>query len=98
MNGVLDLAMEVKFLSVLRHPNIIKMRATMEEENCCVKDYFVVLDRLDLTLDSKINIWRRDMPHGLWAKAIRERENLFFKRLIVGIDICSAFVYLHDNR
>ena len=54
INGVIDLAVEARFLSVVRHPNIIKMRAMAVTSPFSTKEpFFVVLDRL---YDSK---WSR---------------------------------------
>jgi hypothetical protein len=52
INGVVDLAVEARFLSVVRHPNIIKMRAMAATNPFSTHDpFFVVLDRLyDSTL------------------------------------------------
>ncbi len=95
--GVIDLAMEVKFLSVLRHPHIIKMRA-IANVNSCSENFFVVLDRLNLTLGEQIKIWKKEVPNGFLPSARQKREDLWHDRLVVGHDICSAFSYLHEKK
>ena len=59
VGGVIDLAIESRFLSVIRHPNIIKMRGVA---NCNPYDrgFFVILDRLYSTLTMKIIQWKKD--------------------------------------
>lgn len=47
INGVVDLAIEARFLSVVRHPNIIKMRAmALTSPFSLDEPFFVILDRL----------------------------------------------------
>jgi hypothetical protein len=52
--------MEVKFLAVLRHNHIIKMRA-LADVPYTSKDFFIVMDRLSETLDDRIEkVWKKD--------------------------------------
>jgi len=95
VSGVIDLAMEVKFLSILRHPHIIKMRAMANVDHCS-KDFFILLDRLNVTLTKKIDIWKKEMPTGFGKK--EAKEEFFCERLIVGYDICSAVAHLHEHK
>ena len=95
--GVIDLAMEVKFLSILRHRNIIKMRA-MSNVGTCTRDFFIILDRLDLTLGEQVKLWKKELPSGFGSKARQRKEEFFCERLIVGYDICSALSYLHKHQ
>lgn len=94
--GVIDLAMEVKFLSVLRHPHIIKMRA-MADVNSCSKQFFILLDRLNITLTKQFTIWKKEAPTGFGPGAKRKKEDFLCERLMVGHDICSALGHLHEN-
>ena len=41
VNTVVDIAIEAKFLSVVRHPNIIKMRATSAGDICSSNSFLV---------------------------------------------------------
>ncbi len=95
--GVIDLAMEVKFLSILRHPNIIKLRAVADMDSCA-KNFFIMLDSLDLTLGDQIDVWRKQKPGGFGCQARKKREEDFSDRLCIGYDICSALSYIHANR
>jgi hypothetical protein len=98
-NGVIDLAMEVKFLSVVQHPHIIKMRA-MSNVGYCEKDFFILLDRLDMTLNGKVVIWKKELPSifAMGKKSKEKRDDHFCHRLVVGYDLCSALVYLHEKQ
>lgn len=59
MTGVMDLAIEAKFLAVVRHSKIIHIRAVAD---CSPYDdgYFLVLDRLYGTLYDRLSIWEKE--------------------------------------
>lgn len=91
---------EAKFLASLSHPNIIKLRgmaaagtsgfATLHE-----RGYFLLLDRLQCTLEHKIEHWRN------FNKAVRgdnkKRRGFLAERLHVSFDVAAALSYLHNN-
>jgi hypothetical protein len=96
INAVVDLAVEARFLSVVRHPNIIKMRA-MEGTGSFHPSFFVVLDRLYDIMPVRINKWKRQAGSGLRAmlKSKKAKEAFFVERLTVAYDIACALTYLH---
>jgi serine/threonine protein kinase len=99
INGVVDLAVEARFLAVIRHPNIIKMRAT------CLgtpfsPEYFVVLDRLYDIMGQRITKWKKKQPKGLGRMMDRKgKKELAFwlERVTVAYDLGCAIKYLHDS-
>jgi Protein tyrosine and serine/threonine kinase len=102
VNGVVDLAIEAKFLSVLQHDNIIKMRAvascsTFDATNC----YFIVLARLYDTLTVRLGKWKKQQPTGmrkvLDRKGKKERAQ-FVERLTFAFDLSCALKYLHSKK
>ena len=58
VNAVVDLAVESRFLSVIRHPNIVKMRA-MEETDPFHSGFFLVLDRLFDIMPQRLQKWKK---------------------------------------
>ena len=69
--GVTDLAMEMKFLSILKHPHIIKMRG-IASVHPCQESFFIVLDRLYETLQQKVDdTWTKE------AQKLSGRMGLF---------------------
>jgi hypothetical protein len=100
INGVVDLAVEARFLSVIRHPNIIKMRA-MANTSPYTLDFFVVLDRLYDILGQRIQKWKKQKPGNfrkLTDRAGKKESALWLERLTVAYDLASALQYLHDTK
>lgn len=92
---------EAKFLASLSHPNIIKLRgmaaagtsgfASMEE-----RGYFLLLDRLQCTLEHKIEHWR-NFEKALSLDNGKKRRSFLAERLHVAFDVAAALSYLHSN-
>lgn len=69
--------------------------AKMEE-----RGYFLLLDRLQCTLEDKIDIWREydDELAASDSPDIEQTEKEFLaERLHVSFDVCAALDYLHSN-
>jgi serine/threonine protein kinase len=102
INGVVDLAIEAKFLAVLRHPNIIKMRAmAYHGPYSTIGPYFIVLDRLYDTLSSRILRWRKERPSlvaGLFGAGREARKKFWNERIFVALDIANGLKYLHEKQ
>lgn len=104
--GAKDLVMEAHFLSALDHENIIQLRgwaaagiggfATTGRAD----GFFLILDRLNLTLAKKISFWREDAKtkKGLMKGRNTERNRLFQERLKTAVDVAAAVTYLHERR
>jgi hypothetical protein len=102
INGVVDLTIESRFLSVIRHPNIIKMRAMAVSSPYSINEpYFVVLDRLYDILGQRIAKWKKQKP-GSMAKLLdrkgRKEAAFWVERITVAYDLTLALSYLHDKR
>lgn len=100
--GMIDLAVEAKMLSIVYHPNIIKMRGLAKGP--LIDDYFfIILDRLYETLDKRVNRWYQQDKHlkghlfGLGKNKPGMRK-LLLERMTVAYDLAAAFFYLHENR
>jgi len=102
LGGVMDLAIETRFLAVVRHPNIIKMRAVSDIDPYQDR-YFIVLDRLYDTLTQRVAAWKDSRRKMTGFNKVRDlkgdkKKALWIDRLLVAHDICSALRYLHVNR
>jgi hypothetical protein len=109
--GRIDLAIEIKYLHALDHPNIIKMRGVFETADELHPDRFFLMDRLYGTLEDKIEEWGqiklRNSTRGVAKfmskikRAAQDNETmqkLMVTRLTVAHDIASAFKYMHAHQ
>mmetsp|Transcript_1989 Transcript_1989/g.5517 ORF Transcript_1989/g.5517 Transcript_1989/m.5517 type:complete len:557 (+) Transcript_1989:162-1832(+) len=69
-----DLAVEAAYMSALDHPNILSVRGLPIHGLDSLQEgrhdsYFIVLDRLQDTLDKRISTWRRTQDMPLLGKA-----------------------------
>ena len=98
INGIIDLAIEAKYLAVIRHPNIIKMRA-MAVGTPYSRNFFVVLDRLYDILSYRLTLWKKRKPSGL-KKLLdtkgKKATAFWLERITVAHDLACALKYLHS--
>lgn len=101
-DGSIDICIEAKFLSILSHPNIIKLCGISKVPGGDPRS-FLVLDRLYDTIGSRILCWRKDIKEqnkGLFSKLKRGNKYKWFweERLLAMYDIARAMRYLHKNQ
>ncbi|KAG7371553.1 WD domain, G-beta repeat-containing protein kinase [Nitzschia inconspicua] len=103
MQGVADMATETRVLSSLTdHPNIIKLRGIARGSEMPFRnDYFILLDRLYDTLESRMKKWKSlDKQWSGVQGLVRDprqtkRKQLWLDRLSFAYDLSSALSYLH---
>jgi serine/threonine protein kinase len=103
--GALDLAIEIRYLSVLWHPNIVKLRGISKTKTTSMET-FLLMDRLYGTLDSTFVGWEQlqAMNQGCCGGGGGNYKNdpaarEFLKsRLLVAYDLTCAFHYLHEAK
>lgn len=97
--GMMDMAIETRFLSGLKHPSIIKMRAVAYCDPYNSK-YFIVMDRLYDTLDHRLLTWRKKL--GMSAlkpwKLNRTVSSVMNDKLASAYDLASAIKYMHTKK
>lgn len=99
VNGIVDLAIEARFLAVIRHPNIVKMRAMRVGSPFSDGTFFVVLDRLYDILTQRVLKWNKQQFIGVRKVLDRggKKEMMFWvERITVAYDLACALKYLHD--
>mmetsp|Transcript_39585 Transcript_39585/g.40062 ORF Transcript_39585/g.40062 Transcript_39585/m.40062 type:complete len:408 (+) Transcript_39585:122-1345(+) len=96
VNAVVDLATEARFLSVIRHSNIIKMRA-MNDASPFTSGFFVLLDKLYDIMPARLKKWKKQEGGGLKKvfKSKKVKIAFWLERLAVAYDIACALSYLH---
>jgi len=99
--AALDLAIEAKFLAVVEHPNIIKIRGNVGLAGSL--KFSIVLDRLVCTLTEKAPDWMKLEKKlrgcfGMKKKKNKERlQGLWMDRVLALYDISRAMRYLHQH-
>jgi len=97
INGAADLVLEAKFLANLNHPNIVQLHALSTEGMSGFgqdRGYFLVLDRLSETLESRFKSWSVQLKAA--ATSASKKQQLMVDRLRVAMDVCSAVAHLHS--
>jgi len=101
-DAVMDFAIEAKFLAVISHPNIVRMRGVASTDSLRY-DYFIVLDRLYGTLDERISDWTEQEKElggsccGLLGADKGRLKQIRLERMTALYDISKAMEYLHEN-
>ena len=100
--AISDITVETKFLAALRHPHIIKLHGFNKDE-LFSSDYFMVLERLEITLFSVMHDWRISSENKLMETVVRTRSKKRMKWSIHNIlkilsSVSSALSYLHKKR
>ncbi|KAL3909831.1 MAG: hypothetical protein SGILL_007929, partial [Bacillariaceae sp.] len=101
IQGIMDMAVETRILSDTEHPNIIKMRA-LAKISPYNDNYFIVMDRLYDTLESKIVKWDKQAKRSKGVGKLFDRKGdktkaLLEERLVAAFDLSSALGYLHGR-
>jgi serine/threonine protein kinase len=104
--GAKDLVMEAHFLSALDHKNIIRLRGWSAAGiggfavTGRPDGFFLILDRLELTLAKRISYWREEAKakKSLIKGRNSAKNQLFQDRLQASVDVASAVLYLHERR
>jgi serine/threonine protein kinase len=89
-----ELAVEIDYMSSLNHPNILKVRGLPLHGIRALMDgyydsYFMICDRLQETLDDRINQWIKQ-PDTSCPNNLTKIEYFF--------QLATALKYLHNNR
>jgi serine/threonine protein kinase len=102
LKGMIDLALETKYLASLDHPHVLKIRGISNTSPFDL-GYFVVLDQLQETLGKRLNSWmqRKRATKGITGALTGGKgkvNKLFTERLLAVYDIAEAMDYLHGKR
>ena len=100
--GRIDLAIEVKYLQALNHPNIVRIRGLFDTNDPVHPNYFFLMDRLYGTLEVRLKEWQIDDKKnrgGIFQKSDKEQlKGQLIKRLTVAYDVVSAVNYMHSYK
>lgn len=94
-NAAIDLCLEVKFLTRLNHPNIIKVRGLANGWTSAFSKqdgFFIIMDRLE-SLDVRINRWR-----DRFCRFPEAKQPSLSRKMSYASQVADAISYLHDQR
>lgn len=100
--GILDIAIEVRFLSDIEHPNIVKLRA-LPPSDPFLPNYFIVMDRLFDTLECRLRKWKglvsryKGLVRFLSDRRKEKAQELYIERIVFAYDLAAAIDYLHNR-
>lgn len=98
--AICDLACEAKFLSSISHPNIIRLRGASGTPG--YSDFTIILDRLYLTLEQKIELWKTECASmgeaNCFGCTSMDLNGGLVDRIIVAYDIVRALNFLHERK
>lgn len=105
IQGMMDMALETRFMSDIEHPNIVKIRA-MAQCDPFHAEYFLLMDRLYDTLERRIQkVWlpKHKKQQGFLGKTFLDRKGekkdaLFEERIVYAYDLSAAINYLHQRK
>ncbi|KAL9190209.1 hypothetical protein ACHAXT_007420 [Thalassiosira profunda] len=105
-----DISHEAEMLSALDHPNIVKIHGICARGHDAFLDgcegYFLILERLDTTLDKQVSLWAKSRKTLNPAKMLKRKlvgggrvadVPSINARLDMAASLASALEYLHGN-
>lgn len=100
--GMIDLTLERKFLSILDHPHIIKLRGAAANHSSN-NDYFIILDRLYDTLEKRLKTWKStekslsSVYSKFGSKGKSKLTTFKVDKLKCIYGVTSAMTFMHKN-
>jgi len=101
-SGTVDLALEIKFLAIIQHPHIIKMRAISTGD--FFKDgAFIIMDRLYDTMEVRVRKWKQKDSRfksicGNCMGGQQKSLELMTEKVRVALDLANALSFLHEKK
>jgi len=99
VNGIVDLAMEAKWLASIQHPNIIQIRGISNKPPYS-RNFFIILDRLYDILTLRLQTWKKHRPDILkkvMHRNCKQERAIWLERITVAHDVASALAHLHSH-
>ncbi len=99
--GIADIVVEARILAVIQHENIIRIRGYATGDYFD-KDFFIVMDRLQITLDQQIINWYNELnrPCSFCCSSQNkiDADNIRDDQLATSVSIASAVEFLHSKK
>eukprot|EP00538_Stauroneis_constricta_P002447 CAMPEP_0119572942 /NCGR_PEP_ID=MMETSP1352-20130426/44873_1 /TAXON_ID=265584 /ORGANISM="Stauroneis constricta, Strain CCMP1120" /LENGTH=481 /DNA_ID=CAMNT_0007622629 /DNA_START=183 /DNA_END=1628 /DNA_ORIENTATION=+ len=110
-HGASDLATEAYFLNTIHHPNIVQLIGvsscdTIQDTVSNTENFFIIIDRLQSTLEQQISKWRyeHEQEHAnlltrMMSSSYKQKQRQkLMEHLLPLLDIINAMIYLHSHQ
>jgi serine/threonine protein kinase len=102
MKGVVDMAIEAKFLANLSHPNIIELRG-ISAGGPYREGFFLIMERLETTLADRIKSWMLQDQNckgitGVFLGSKKKVINMIYEQYRAAYNVADAINYLHQKK
>jgi serine/threonine protein kinase len=101
LKGMVDLAMETRFLASFDHDNIISVHG-VSSKSAFAEGYFIILEKVNDTLGKRVKKWM-DMDRqckgitGVFTGSKKKLLRLDTERLLAAYDLAIGMNYLHER-
>lgn len=101
LKGVVDMAMEARFLGALKHVNVVQMYG-VSVDGPFAEGFFLILERMKETLTKRIKKWM-DIDRqckgitGVFTGSKKKLKALRSERMLSAFEIAKGTSYLHDK-
>lgn len=102
LKGLIDLALETKYLASLSHTHILRIRGISAQSPLDDLHGFIVIDQLTDILSKRLTAWMHTKRStrgiaGLVSGGKAKKTKLLIERLLVAYDIADVLAYLHSR-
>jgi len=94
MAAYADLSNEACIMKELQHDNILPILGMSQQRKISKDDLFIIMEKLESTLDSKLNVWAKDI--GPFRQVI-SKEDVMIRINKVALAIGQGLQYIHSQ-
>lgn len=102
LKGVVDMAMEARFLGALKHVNVVQLYG-VGADGPFAEGFFLILEKMHETLTKRIKKWMDTDRQckgitGVFTGSKRKLKDLRSERMLSAFEIAKGTCYLHEKR
>lgn len=102
LKGVVDMAMEARFLAALKHVNVVQLYA-VSADGPFSEGFFLILEKMHETLTKRMKKWMDTDRQckgitGVFTGSKKKLKELQSERMLSAFEIAKGTAYLHGKR